>query len=54
MFDGPKPHVGGTIVAGSTKVTICNKPAARVGDATECKGPPGAVGPPGCPMVVIG
>jgi len=48
MFDGPKPHVGGTIAAGSTKVMICNKLAARVGDTTECKGPPG------CVMVVIG
>jgi uncharacterized Zn-binding protein involved in type VI secretion len=43
MFDGPKPHVGGTIVKGSTSVLIDNKPAARVGDPTECKGPPGVI-----------
>ena len=54
MFDGPKPHVGGVILKGSAKVLICNKPAARVGDPTECKGPPGAVAPPGCPQVLIG
>ncbi len=54
MFDGPKPHVGGVIVKGSATVIICSKPAARVGDPTECKGPPGAVAPPGCPTVFIG
>ncbi len=54
MFDGPKPHVGGVIIMGSTKVMIGNKPAARVGDVTECKGPPGAIAPPGCPNVLIG
>lgn len=54
MFDGPKPHVGGTILKGSATVMIANKPAARVGDTTECKGPPGAIAPPGCPTVLIG
>ena len=53
MFDGPKPHVGGTIVKGSSTVLICNKPAARVGDPTECKGPPGNV-VLGCTTVFIG
>ena len=43
MFDGPKPHVGGTIVKGSSSVNIGGKPAARVSDTTECKGPPGSV-----------
>jgi uncharacterized Zn-binding protein involved in type VI secretion len=43
MFDGPKPHVGGTIVQGSTSVLIANKPAARVSDPTECLGPPGMI-----------
>jgi uncharacterized Zn-binding protein involved in type VI secretion len=42
-FDGPKPHVGGTILKGSLTVKIGNMPAARVGDPTECKGPPGTV-----------
>jgi uncharacterized Zn-binding protein involved in type VI secretion len=54
MFDGPKPHVGGIILTGSNTVFICQKPAARVGDLTECKGLPGAVGPQGCPTVLIG
>jgi len=53
MFDGPKPHVGGVILMGSTKVFICNKPAARVGDLTQCVGPSGAIAPPGCPQVLI-
>ncbi len=43
MFDGPKPHVGGTILKGSASVNIGFKPAARVSDTTECKGPPGVV-----------
>src|SRR5262245_63740649 len=43
LSDGPKPHVGGTILKGSLTVRIGNKPAARVGDPTECKGPPGTV-----------
>lgn len=54
MFDGPKPHVGGVIMKGSTKVLICNKPAARVGDLTQCVGPTGAVAPPGALTVLIG
>src|SRR5262245_12946573 len=42
--DGPKPHVGGTILKGSLTVKIGNKPAARVGDVAECKSPaPNAV-----------
>lgn len=53
MFDGPKPHVGGTIVKGSATVVICNKPAARVNDLTECKGPPGVV-QTGCFTVLVG
>jgi len=53
MFDGPKPHVGGTIIKGSATVLICNKPAARVGDPTECKGPPGNI-VLGCFTVLIG
>lgn len=35
----PKPHVGGFIVKGATKVMIEGKPAARLGDSAECKGP---------------
>lgn len=51
--DGPKPHVGGAILKGSATVLICNKPAARAGDPTECKGPPGTVAK-GEPTVQIG
>jgi uncharacterized Zn-binding protein involved in type VI secretion len=43
LSDGPKPHVGGMIVKGSMTVKIGNKAAARVGDPTECKGPPGTI-----------
>ncbi len=34
LSSGPKPHVGGTIVAGSLTVFIGGRPAARLGDAT--------------------
>jgi uncharacterized Zn-binding protein involved in type VI secretion len=54
MFNGPAPHVGGTIAMGSVTVMICNKPAARVGDPIICGGGPGAVGPPGAVTVFIG
>ena len=54
LSDGPKPHLGGVILKGSSKVLIGNKPAARVGDPTECKGPPGVIAPPGCAKVLIG
>lgn len=41
MFDGPKPHVGGPIVApGCPNVLIGGMPAARVGDMATCVGPP--------------
>ena len=53
MSDGPKPHVGGLILQGSPTVRIAGKPAARVGDMTECKGPPGTIAM-GCPQVLIG
>jgi uncharacterized Zn-binding protein involved in type VI secretion len=32
LFDGPKPHVGGTVRAGSATVMIGGLPAARQGD----------------------
>ena len=43
MFNGPKPHAGGTITAGRATVKIDGKPAARVRDMAACKGLPGAV-----------
>jgi uncharacterized Zn-binding protein involved in type VI secretion len=54
MSDGPKPHVGGPIIMGSLTVLIGGKSAARVGDTTQCSGPPGTIAPPGCPTVLIG
>jgi uncharacterized Zn-binding protein involved in type VI secretion len=55
MVTGIVPHVGGVIIQGSMTVLICAKPAARFGDLTICAtGPPGAVGPPCAPTVLIG
>jgi len=41
--EGPKPHVGGPIVEGSSKVLIDGQPAARKGDQATCVGPPDKV-----------
>lgn len=38
--NGPVPHVGGPIVAGSGNVLIGGLPAACVGDLMVCVGPP--------------
>jgi uncharacterized Zn-binding protein involved in type VI secretion len=43
LVDGLKPHVGGAIASGSTKVFINGFPAARAGDTTQCVGPPGKI-----------
>jgi len=40
---GPVPHVGGPIVAGCPTVLIGFMPAARVGDACVCVGPPDTI-----------
>lgn len=32
MFNGPQPHVGGSVVKGSSSVFINNLPAVRQGD----------------------
>jgi uncharacterized Zn-binding protein involved in type VI secretion len=40
---GPKPHVGGPVVSGAPNVLINGAPAARVGDARVCVGPPDAI-----------
>ena len=40
---GPVPHVGGPIISGSPNVIIGGMPAARVGDAAVCIGPPDKV-----------
>ena len=55
MLTGLVPHVGGVILPpGSPTVLIGGRPAGRVGDMTQCVGPPGAIIPPGCPTVLIG
>lgn len=36
---GPKPHVGGPIVSGSSDILIGGMPAARVTDKAVCAGP---------------
>lgn len=41
--DGPVPHVGGPIIAGSPNVFIGGLPAARVGDPLTCVGPPDVI-----------
>jgi uncharacterized Zn-binding protein involved in type VI secretion len=41
--DGPKPHVGGVVVQGSSKVFINHLPAARQGDMIIEAGPPNSI-----------
>jgi uncharacterized Zn-binding protein involved in type VI secretion len=53
LFDGPKPHVGGTVAAGSTTVLIGGLPAARQGDTIVEAGPPNAIAM-GLATVLIG
>jgi uncharacterized Zn-binding protein involved in type VI secretion len=44
MSDGPKPHVGGPIVGpGAATVLIGGMPAAVMGDACICVGPPDSI-----------
>lgn len=53
LFNGPAPHVGGTVAVGSTSVLINNMPAARQGDTiVEAGGPNTITG--GEPTVIIG
>ena len=49
---GPKPHVGGPIVAGAATVSIGYLKAARVMDAATCAGPPDSIAK-GSPTVFI-
>jgi uncharacterized Zn-binding protein involved in type VI secretion len=53
LFDGPKPHVGGTVAVGSATVLIGGLPAARQGDIVVEAGPPNAIAA-GLPTVLIG
>lgn len=41
--DGPKAHVGGSVIKGSTKVFINKFPAARQGDTVVEAGPPNSI-----------
>jgi uncharacterized Zn-binding protein involved in type VI secretion len=43
LFDGPKPHVGGTVAVGSVTVTINGLPAARQGDQVVEASAPNAI-----------
>jgi uncharacterized Zn-binding protein involved in type VI secretion len=53
LFEGPKPHVGGTVAVGSATVLIGGMPAARQGDTIVEAGAPNAIAM-GLPTVLIG
>lgn len=53
LSDGPKPHTGGVVAKGSTKVFINKMPAARQGDQIVEAGPPNTISS-GCAKVQIG
>lgn len=50
---GPKPHVGGPIVAGAPTVLVAGMAQARAGDQCTCTGPPDIIAK-GSPTVLIG
>jgi uncharacterized Zn-binding protein involved in type VI secretion len=51
---GPKPHVGGPVVSGAPNVLINGIPAARVGDACVCVGPPDAITAGSARVIIAG
>jgi len=53
LFNGPQPHVGGTIAVGSMTVMIGGLPAARQGDMVVEAGGPNSVAL-GATTVLIG
>ncbi len=53
LFNGPAPHVGGNVLAGSFTVFINNQPAARMGDSITEAGGPNSIAA-GEPTVLIG
>lgn len=53
LVDGVKPHVGGVVQQGSTKVKINQMAAARQGDQIVEAGPPNSIAQ-GAPNVMIG
>ena len=50
---GPKPHVGGPVVAGAPTVLVAGMPQARMGDQCTCAGPPDVI-MKGSPTVFVG
>ncbi|WP_350355387.1 PAAR domain-containing protein [Haloglomus halophilum] len=52
LSTGPVPHVGGSVVTGSTTVLINGYPAVRVGDTIAENGPPNTI-VSGAPTVLI-
>jgi uncharacterized Zn-binding protein involved in type VI secretion len=53
LFNGPAPHVGGTVAVGSVTVRIGGLAAARQGDTIVEAGGPNAIAA-GAPTVLIG
>jgi uncharacterized Zn-binding protein involved in type VI secretion len=53
LFNGPQPHVGGTVAVGSVTVRIGGLAAARQGDTIVEPGGPNAIAA-GAPTVLIG
>jgi len=53
LAEGPKPHVGGVVIKGSSKVFINHLPAARQGDMIVEVGPADSISS-GCLKVQIG
>ncbi len=53
LFNGPQPHVGGVVAAGSVTVMIGGLPAARQGDMIVEAGGPNPIAL-GAPTVMIG
>lgn len=53
LANGPQPHVGGLVVAGSTTVLIGGLPAARLGDVITEPGGPNTIAT-GANTVLIG
>lgn len=53
LTSGAAPHVGGTVMKGSTSVLINKMPAVRMGDKVVEAGPPNTIAK-GCTSVLIG
>lgn len=53
VADGPKPHAGGPVAVGSSKVWVEKQPAVRQGDRIVEAGPPNGVAV-GTPQVQFG